>query len=203
MRLKQECTGEFGSCSDAGGQRSFEDIFDGYRDHNGAALAHFWQKSTDRTAWAPTPTLGTVRGKIVLAVMNAPHGGTIDNYGLGQFADWHDGTSTYVQDYYTVPNTGAIATKRDQVRRHLDNTNSGDQSRMYVNFTSGSSFFAQPYQVAGGATGVQGVNPFLLTYLNQGTDVHQEVHRTGMVMMDYPGGALIDKIISVNHRPKP
>jgi Phosphatidylinositol-specific phospholipase C, X domain len=198
MRLKQECTGELGSCTDVGGQSSFQDIFDSYRDHNAAALKHFWQKSTDRTAWAPTPTLGTIRGKIVLAVMNGPHGSPISNYGLAQFADWHDGTSTYVQDDYTVPNTGAIATKRDQVRRHLDNTNSGDQSKMYVNFGSGSSLFAQPYQVAGGGGGVQGVNPFLLIYLNQGTDTHAEVHRTGMMMLDYPGGGLISKIISFN-----
>ncbi|MDQ1647840.1 MAG: 1-phosphatidylinositol phosphodiesterase, partial [Cryptosporangiaceae bacterium] len=49
MRLKQECTGEFGSCTDASGQSSFQDIFDSYRDHNAAALKHFWQKSTDRT----------------------------------------------------------------------------------------------------------------------------------------------------------
>jgi len=198
MRLKQECTGEIGSCTDAGGQMSFQDIFDKYRDHNAAALKHFWQKSTDRTAWAPTPTLGTIRGKIVLAVMNGSRGGPISQYGLAQFADWHNGTSTYVQDYYNVPNTGAIATKRDQVRRHLDNTNSGDQSKMYVNFGSGASLFARPYQVAGGANGVQGVNPFLLIYLNQGTDVHQEVHRTGMIMLDYPGGGLINKIISFN-----
>jgi len=39
---------------------------------------------------------------------------------------------------------------------------------------------------------VQGVNPFLLTYLNEGHDLH----RTGAVMLDFPGGTLIDKILS-------
>jgi hypothetical protein len=198
MRLKQECTGELGSCTDAGGQRSFADIFDGYRDSNPAALKHFWQKSTDRSAWAPTPDLGTIRGKIVLAIMNGAHGSPIGNYGLAQFADWHDGSSTYIQDNYNVPNTGAIATKRDQVRRHLDTTNSGDQSKMYVNFATGASILAKPFEVSGGGGGVQGVNPFLLIYLNQGPDVHLPVHRTGMVMLDYPGGGLINKIISFN-----
>jgi hypothetical protein len=200
MRLKQECTGGIGSCSDVGGQKSFEDIFDMYRDNSPVARAKFWDKSTDRSAFAPTPTLGTIRGKIVLAVMNGSHGGVVSRYGLAQFSDWHDGSSTWVQDNYNVKNTGAIATKRDQVRRFLDNTNSGDQSKMYVNFTSGASLFAYPYQVAGGANGTQGVNPFLLIYLGQGTDVHQEVHRTEMVMMDYPGSCLINKIISFNRR---
>jgi hypothetical protein len=198
MRLKQECTGELGSCSDAGGQKSFQDIFDMYRDNSPVARARFWDKSTDRSAFAPTPTLGTIRGKIVLAVLNGSRGGVIGRYGLAQFSDWHDGSSTWVQDNYNVKNTGAIATKRDQVRRFLDGTNSGDQSKMYVNFTSGASLFAYPYQVAGGAVGTQGVNPFLLIYLGQGTDVHQEVHRTGMVMMDFPGSGLINKIISFN-----
>ncbi len=48
--------------------------------------------------------------------------------------------------------------------------------------------------MAGGALGVQGVNPFLLTYLNEG----HGITRTGLVMMDFPGGGLIDKIISTN-----
>jgi 1-phosphatidylinositol phosphodiesterase len=107
-----------------------------------------------------------------------------------------------------------------QVRRFLDKTNAEDQSALYVNFASGSSFFAMPYQVAGGGGGtqvrflyiiphsstlkllrlLQGVNPFLLIYLNQGTDVHAEVHRTGAILMDFPGGVLINKILSFNFR---
>ena len=195
MRLKQECTGEFGSCTDVAGQKSFPDIFDLYASRR-ASL--FWQPSVSRTAGAATPALADIRGKVVLAVMNGAHGGPIERYGLAQFADWHDGSSTYVQDNYTVPNIGAIATKRDQVRRFLDATSAGDPTKMYVNFGSGASFFAQPQQVAGGAWGVQGVDPFLLIYLNEGPDVHVPVLRTGMMMLDFPGGGLIDKIISFN-----
>jgi hypothetical protein len=128
----------------------------------------------------------------VLAIMNGARGGPVEHYGLAQFADWHDGSSTYVQDNYNVPNVGAIATKRDQVRRFLDATNAGDPTKLYVNFASGASIFAQPQQVAGGAFGVQGVDPFLLTYLNEGHDLH----RTGVIMLDFPGGGLISKIIS-------
>ena len=195
VRLKQECTGELGSCTDASGQNSFPDIFDRY-----VALRPnlFWAPSVNRASAAAMPNLGAIRGKVVLAVMNGPRGGRFANYGLAQFAGWNDGSSTYVQDQYTVPNIGAIATKRDQVRRFLDATSAGDPAAMYVNFGSGSSLFASPEQVAGGALGVQGVDPFLLVYLNEGPDVHTPVVRTGVLMLDFPGGGLINKIISYN-----
>ncbi|KAJ6629573.1 1-phosphatidylinositol phosphodiesterase [Mycena sp. CBHHK59/15] len=198
MRVKQECTGELGSCTDVSGQSSFIDIFDLYRDNSAAAKARLWAPSVQRGSAAATPTMGDIRSRIVLAVINGPQGGRTEQYGLAQFSGWNDGDSAWVQDNYNVPNIGAIATKRDQVRRFLDLTNAGDQTAMYVNFCSGSSLFAEPYQVAGGALGTQGVNPFLLIYLGQGTDVHAEVHRTGMMMMDFPGGVLINKILSFN-----
>ncbi|MFF5287844.1 phosphatidylinositol-specific phospholipase C [Paractinoplanes globisporus] len=193
MRLKQECTGEIGSCSDATGQNSFSAIFNAYvQKYPGL----FWTPSVSGDA--AMPTLGGVRGKVVLVVMNGAHGGRFAGYGLAQFGDWNDGNSTYVQDNYNVPNVGAIATKRDQVRRFLDATSAGDPARMYVNFASGASIFAQPQQVAGGALGVQGVDPFLLIYLNEGPDVHTPVTRTGALMLDFPGGGLINKILSFN-----
>jgi 1-phosphatidylinositol phosphodiesterase len=195
MRLKQECTGQLGSCTDASGQQSFADIFDAYATRYPSL---FWQPSVNRTAGAPTPSLGAIRGRVVLAVVNGPRGGPIGHYGLAQFAGWDDGSSTYVQDEYTVPNVGAIATKRDQVRRFLDATSAGDPATMYVNFASGSSIFAQPQQVAGGALGVQGVNPFLLIYLNEGPEIHTPVVRTGMLMLDFPGSGLISTVISFN-----
>jgi len=191
MRLKQECTGEIGSCTDASGQNGFTQIFDSYVAKNRAL---WWTPSVSGDA--AMPTLSDVRGKVVLVVMNGAHGGRFGGYGLGQFADWNDGSSTYVQDNYNVPNIGAIATKRDQVRRFLDATSAGDPAKMYVNFGSGASVFAQPQSVAGGALGVQGVDPFLLIYLNEGADVHTPVTRTGALMLDFPGGGLINKIIS-------
>jgi 1-phosphatidylinositol phosphodiesterase len=191
MRLKQECTGEAGSCSDASGQNGFTRIFDAYVGKNPDL---WWQPAV--TGNAAVPTLGQVRGRVVLVVMNGAHGGRFDNYGLSQFGDWNDGNSTYVQDNYNVPNIGAIATKRDQVRRFLDATSAGDPGKLYVNFAGGASVFAQPQSVAGGALGVQGVDPFLLIYLNQGADVHTPVTRTGVLMLDFPGGGLINKIIS-------
>ncbi|CAK5278285.1 unnamed protein product [Mycena citricolor] len=197
MRVKQECTGQIGSCTDVSGQASFVDIFDMYTARYPNA---FWAPSINRNAAPGTPTLGAVRGKIVLAVINGPQGGRTDSYGLAQFSGWNDGDSTYIQDNYNVPDVGAIATKRDQVRRFLDayNAPGADFGSIFVNFGSGSSLFAFPNQVAGGAFGVQGVNPFVEIYLGQGTDVHQAVKRTGVLMLDFPGGGLINKILTFN-----
>jgi hypothetical protein len=188
MRFKQECHGGLGSCTDVAGQRSFPDIFEGYK------RPLFWGPSADRATSAPTPALGQVRGKVVLAVMHGAGGSPIERYGLSQFQTWRDGNSAYVQDSYNVPNVGAIATKRDQVRRFLDATSAGERDKIYVNHGSGSSIWAHPQSVAGGAFGVQGVNPFLLTYLNEG----HGITRTGIVMLDFPGGGLINRIIAVN-----
>ena len=35
-------------------------------------------------------------------------------------------------------------------------------------------------------------------YLNEGPEIHTPVVRTGAMMLDFPGGALINKIISFN-----
>ncbi|TMW59248.1 hypothetical protein Poli38472_007393 [Pythium oligandrum] len=188
MRLKQECTGDVGSCKDASGQSSFQDIFDKYR------RDFFWGPSVQRGSRANPPALKDVRGKLVLVVMNGKLGNPLNSYGLSSASDWDDASSTYVQDEYNVPNLGAIATKRDQVRRFLDKSNAGDKTKLWVNFASGASVFAQPQAVAGGALFIQGVNPFLLDYLNQG----HGITRTSVIMMDFPGNDLISKIISKN-----
>jgi 1-phosphatidylinositol phosphodiesterase len=196
LRLKHECTGEPGSCADAAGQLSFPDIFDRYRD---ARPGLFWAASVNRATAAATPSLGEIRGRVVLAALHDPRGGRYGQYGLSQFVTgWGHGSSTYIQDEYDVPNVWAIATKRDQVRRHLDATSAGDPATMYVNVGGGSSLLASPRAVAGGALGVQGVNPFLLVYLDEGSEVRPPVRRTGMMLLDFPGGGLIERIISIN-----
>lgn len=154
LRMKQECTGDFGSCTDVSGQLPFPDIIDAYIARR---YGLFWTPSTSRQNSADLPTLGQIRGRVVLMALHGPHGGRYSNYGLSQFVGWNDGNSTYVQDNYNVPEIGAIPTKRDQVRRFLDafNSPSGDSSALYVNFCSGASLLALPYQVAGGVFAIQ------------------------------------------------
>ncbi|KAJ7053161.1 1-phosphatidylinositol phosphodiesterase [Mycena amicta] len=197
LRMKQECTGEFGSCTDVSGpgQLAFVDIIDTYIARRSTL---FWAPSTNRQSAAELPTLGQIRGRVLLMALHGPHGGRYASYGLAQFVGWNDGNSTYVQDNYDVPEIGAIPTKRDQVRRFLDafNSPSGDPTALYVNFCSGASLLALPYQVAGGVFAIQGVNPFLLSYLGQ--TAGGSTHRTSVTMMDFPGGALIERVLAFN-----
>jgi hypothetical protein len=190
--LHQECTGEFFSCTDAGGQASFPDIFRMYRDNSAAARAHLWAPAA--TGEAAIPTLGEVRGKIIMINLSGSHGGHVDGFGLSQFHGWNDGSHRYVQNEYNVPNVGAIATKRDQVRRFVDVTDSGDPSQMYINFTSGAGILANPAAVAGGSGPEQGVNSFPYSHLGDGN----ATARTGVIMSDFPGGGLITTILSRN-----
>lgn len=190
MRFKHECTGETGSCTDATGQKSFPDIFDSYV---AARPNLFWGASVTRGSAAAMPALATVRGKVVLAVLNGPRGGRFADYGLSQFSGWTDGSSTYVQDNYNVASIFSISAKRNAVTAFLTTTNAGSTGTMYINFCSGAGALAPPHWVAGGALGVQGVNPYLLNYLNA-----TSLSRTGVLMLDFPGGGLINKIISYN-----
>ncbi|MGY3340867.1 hypothetical protein ACVW0K_006966 [Streptomyces filamentosus] len=242
LHLKEECTGEGMSCTDdltdvvtepdldeygrpvpvpvSGDAKTIyrKNLFSRYLADNSDL---FYDKSTVLGTQAVVPTLGEVRGKVVLTAVHGPGGGDYqwglkqapdlrnnqnDSLAGGSCGDNTDSTdhTCFVQDEYTVPNMMAIASKRDHVRRHLDRQNSDpDQDRkLFVNYTSGASGGAYPYSVASGCAAQictsQGVNEFLLTYLGEPTSVHALVISTGVVMMDFPGGALIDKIVGYN-----
>ncbi|MGW4383936.1 phosphatidylinositol-specific phospholipase C [Kitasatospora sp. NPDC004531] len=254
LRLKAECTGSGTSCTDdlvdveappvydsasetyvpatpsADAKTAYrKNLFGRYfAERPGLFYAPSVTPPTDTVNQGEVPTLGAVRGKLVLTGLYGPFGGDYgwglkqqtsgmeNNKGAslaGEAGDCKDRTDSadhtcFVQDQYDVPNMMAIASKRDYVRRHLDRQNSDpDQDKkLYINYTSGASEFAYPYSVASGCAAQictsQGVNEFLLTYLNQTTGTHAPVVRTGVVMMDFPGGALIDKIVSYNsYRP--
>ncbi|GAA0536839.1 1-phosphatidylinositol phosphodiesterase [Saccharopolyspora subtropica] len=185
MRLKAECTGEIGSCADHNSSLDVGQILDRYRreDPHGGVLYD--------PAGGAVPTLGEVRGKVVLAVLQNAHGGLLPGRGLGQFtADTWD---EYVQDRYEVPTVFDIDDKWFAVRDHLARTAAGDPSRMFVNFSSGSSPVAHPNTVACGAPGIRGVNDYALEHLTG-----QAPSRTGVVLMDFPGAALVNAIIAAN-----
>ncbi|MER5393477.1 phosphatidylinositol-specific phospholipase C [Saccharopolyspora sp. NPDC002686] len=185
LRLKAECTGETGSCTDENSQLDETQILDWYRDNdpNGKYLHD--------PAGGAVPTLGEARGKIVLTALQGPRGGLHQGRGIGQFTDdtWGD----YVQDEYDVPTLFDIDDKWAKVRDHLDKTTAADQGEMFLNFTSGSSPAAFPNAVACGAAGFRGVNDYALEHLQS-----NDLPRTGVIMMDFPGANLVNTIIATN-----
>lgn len=106
-----------------GNTRSFEQTFDSYVAKNPGK----WNLGTS------IPTLGEARGKITL----------FRRFGAGakgiDASNWPDNTtftsgSLRVQDNYNVGSTG---TKWNQVNGLLGEASSGDQSKLFVNFSSG------------------------------------------------------------------
>ncbi|WP_206508055.1 fibronectin type III domain-containing protein [Streptomyces chrestomyceticus] len=83
-----------------------------------------------------------------------------------------------------------------------------------MNYTSGTSAGAHPFTVAGGTPTANGVNEFLIQCLHNTDGRCPEFYsgragnfggrtsmdRTGIVMMDFPGGGLIDEIVKRNPR---
>jgi GH18 family chitinase len=205
MRLKAECTGGWqlvGSlgwqqtdplltCADARGTTNdvITSIFDHYRDQN---EGYFWTPSVTGTGAADMPTIGQVRGKIVLWAFDGPHGNPFGDdtdgfYGLSQLVN-RATRPTYIQDYYDIPTLVDIQAKWNRVQAHLVATNADlDLDHMYVNFLSGSSAGAHPYSVA------PVINFGCLEYL-----LETNVWRTGMLMMDFPDTKLIEAIIARN-----
>ncbi|GIJ44230.1 hypothetical protein Val02_11160 [Virgisporangium aliadipatigenens] len=237
LNLKAECVGAgAGDCYDAEGyatdewrRRVFESYLDG-RAYTGDGDAYrpatafrdlFWAPAVSGTR-AAVPTLGEVRGKVVLVAFRGVRGGPYDGYGLRELAG---NMGEYVQDDYQVPTTAAIAGKWEKARTHLrrtngvwDSTRAGEREYghkpgdLYVNYTSGAGAGAFPYTVAGGGLFVTGVNQFLYQCLRN-TDGRcpefyagrpsnfggeASMRRTGVVMMDFPGGRLIDEIVARN-----
>ncbi|MGP4017168.1 phosphatidylinositol-specific phospholipase C [Saccharopolyspora sp. 5N708] len=186
MRLKAECTGEVGSCTDENSQLDTAQILDWYRDNDAGG------KYLHDPAGGAVPTLGEVRGKIVLATLQNAHGGLYQGRGFGQFTGENWGE--YVQDAYEVPTLFDIDDKWFKVRDHLDKTAQADPGQLFLNFASGSSPGAFPNAVACGTTGFRGVNDYALEHL-----ANNELPRTGIVLMDFPGAELVNTIIATNH----
>lgn len=185
MRLKHECNKDhIFACTDDG-QMGLADIFDSYK------TDIFWAPSVNRDTGADMPKLGDVRGKVVLVIMQDYFGGRVGNYGLKQMENWND----FVQDDYNVPTLFHIPAKREKVVEYLKQTAVGDYTQLIINFGSGSSLGAYPYSVANGPIGTTGVNEGVWEFIN-GNDIK----RTGVIMMDFPGPWVIEIIIQVNDR---
>ncbi len=156
---------------------------------------YFWTPSVTRDHSADAPRLGDVRGRIVLNNYRGPGGGLYGEWGLKSAS-----RDDYVQNDWSVPTIFDIKAKWEKVRQHLTVTASDiDRTALYFNYLSGSSGGAYPYTVAGGAGGIWGVNHWAWEHFKSSP----HGWRTGVLMMDYPGGELIDQIIGHNRFTTP
>ncbi|BFV60680.1 hypothetical protein KCMC57_up57840 [Kitasatospora sp. CMC57] len=184
MRLRAECDGSIASCTDDHPAASHTALFDAYAKQY-AGLFYNNGKRSD------PPTLGQARGKIVLSVFNAGNG---DSYGLKGFSD-------NTEDIWNAADAPA---KWSLVSNNLAKAGNTSADQTFVTYTSASRapFELVPSEYAGGYSvlrgkdlvWVDGINVRLMNYLNNDT-AHR---RLGIVMMDYPGWALVHDIIARN-----
>jgi 1-phosphatidylinositol phosphodiesterase len=205
MRVKEEYNPEKNT-------RTFEETFRDYywKDWN----ASFWKPTSDN------PRLGDIRGKIVV-LQNFPAG---TKYGIN-----YDSFST--QDDYVLDTNWDLYDKWTKVKDYLDKANTGDTNTKYMNYLTGSTG-SFPYFVVSGHSSPQTGAPRLMTGRTtpgwkdswpdfprvncfigicsiafEGTDVLtyerlDNYTRVGVLMADFPGPGLIERIISRNNSLK-
>ncbi|MFD6892412.1 phosphatidylinositol-specific phospholipase C domain-containing protein [Streptomyces sp. NPDC059957] len=192
MRVRAECPrGNVGTFECANDPKStdsakIEEIFKSYADRYPNL---FYAPSITRGTVAYVPRLSQVRGKIVL--------GSFDNvdgqYGINTF-------NSHKEDHWEPD---GIPQKFGFVKENIDKAVRDGSGEMFVTYTSASDYngdlmspaqFAGGYGWANGQPAVQGVNFRLMQYLNSGGGNGH----LGIVMMDFPGWALIQNIIDRN-----
>ncbi|GHA63668.1 phosphatidylinositol-specific phospholipase C domain-containing protein [Streptomyces termitum] len=192
MRLKAECPQSGGGIADCKNDPSnvsserIATIFDLYaKKYDGL----FYKPSIERNSTGAVPTLSQARGKIVL--------GAFDSVG---YSYGTSGFNSNTEDHWKAPGPEE---KFDYVRANLERAVKGSASAMYVTYSSASTvptYYPEEFAAGFGRwmgreyVWTEGVNSRLMRYLNDGGGNG----RIGIVMMDFPGWALLENIIARN-----
>ncbi|HDR3490505.1 phosphatidylinositol-specific phospholipase C [Bacillus wiedmannii] len=210
MRLKEETTPESGSLS-------FEEILKKYKDLNSS---YFWDSSPVPTSKRNNPTLGDIRGQIVI----------LQNFTASQqYGINYD--SLNIQDTFEIENgPDGMYEKWNAVKTHLQNTNNNfNNDKIYLNHFSGTGGAAAflnnvyPWFVASGKENRNTDSSPKLIHTNLtnawsdfprdrngqvyyggmntlGTELLQQggIKHSGIIAADFPGPGLIDNIIKLN-----
>ncbi|MFY0252531.1 phosphatidylinositol-specific phospholipase C [Chitinophaga sp. 30R24] len=163
--------------------RSFEQTFDTYTQQQPSK----WY--LDNTV----PTLGQVRGKIVLVrrfgASNTPKGIEATNWADNTTFTMNNPNSTVrVQDQYVVPDNNG---KWNGITNLFTEAKNGNPSVLYINFTSG--YKSLIFSIPSITTVSNAINPQLNTYFNNNTH-----GRFGIIPMDFAAADRNTLIINTN-----
>ncbi len=207
-----------------------EELLSNFRD----CMQEVYEDSTsyyDRWCWHrhesenPTnPTLGEVRGKIVLLADYPFQGHGVSDttlYGL-QYND----SNMKIQDYSNISDFGMHG-KWHRIRDHLDAASEGDPETIYINYLSAAAMGYFPFFVASGHLSYGTTFPHLWAGFVRWADhylakrvcfiwctwwyyfdgmneltykylINKTTERVGIIMADFPGPGLIRTVIAVN-----
>ncbi|AZM93721.1 phosphatidylinositol-specific phospholipase C domain-containing protein [Streptomyces sp. W1SF4] len=194
MRLKAECpysdVGTF-DCANDPKSTTPADVRSIFADYVKRYPGLFYTPSVSGSGRANVPTLGQVRGKLVLGSFDSVDS---DGYGIKGFNDRKE-------DHWAPD---SLAEKWGYVKSNVNKAISGSANDMYVTYSSASKapFGYLPYQFAGGwklgnengdiVHDEPGVNYQLMKHLNSNPG------RVGVIMTDFPGWGLVNAIIDHN-----
>ncbi|MFJ8043721.1 phosphatidylinositol-specific phospholipase C domain-containing protein [Kitasatospora sp. NPDC096147] len=189
MRLHSECDKSLGSCTDSPESTDQTARVNIFLDYVKKYPGLFYEPSVTKGTPTDVPRLKDVRGKIVLTNFEGPGNG---DYGFGI-----KGYNNHREDTYDASGPDF---KWSKVKPNLDKAAADPSGEMFVTYTSASlAPRLSPAQFAGGFTSgkdhFEGVNSRLMKYLNSGGGRGDHL---GVVMMDFPGWALIDNLIYRN-----
>ncbi|MGW1765500.1 phosphatidylinositol-specific phospholipase C domain-containing protein [Streptomyces sp. NPDC002073] len=184
MRLRAECPrggGSITDCSNDPDSVSSTRIREIFTDYRNKYSGLFYDAGSAGTGQADVPKLGAVRGKVVL--------GSFDNVD----ADGSYGIKGFNNHKEDTWNEAVISDKWGLVKSNIDKAMAGSAGDTYLTYASASTApLINPYEVAGGAPYLPGVNYHLMKYLNSSSG------RVGIVMADFPGWGLVNAIIDHN-----
>lgn len=201
MNLHGECdadtaeggsgTASIGHCADDPASTTTADRIRVFQSYLARYPGLFYAPSVTGTSTAAMPQLGQVRGHIVLTAFTGPVGEVYPGYGLTQLTTGNWGS--YVENDWTQC---AGATKWSEARANIAAASADTSGAMFTTYLSAncSPFGPGPADVAGGTWLSTGVNQLALDDLT-GSGGSQLSH-TGVVLMDYPGSALIDAVLN-------
>ena len=197
MNLHGECDGDsteggsgsssIGHCADDPGNLTAAQRIAVFQSYLPRYPNLFYAPTVTGTSTADMPTLGEVRGHIVLTSFTGPVGEVYSGFGLTQTTTGNWGQ--YVENDWTQCD---LNTKWGEARANIANASADTSGALYTTYTSAncSPFGAGPADMAGGYGGGTGENQQALNYLDAGGLTH-----TGVIMTDYPGHSLVDAIL--------
>ncbi|MEV6319492.1 hypothetical protein [Streptomyces sp. NPDC051776] len=138
----------------------------------------FWGPSVAGTGTASTPTLGDVRGKIVLTEFRDHEGYGLTGFNTGDIP-W---------------NLCDLDQRWNLIKTRLDQLRFDERNTVQTTGLSASCFITDTYvDVANGKGGKKGMNKRLLEDLPSNA-----TRQINVIEMDFPGGELISRIIRLN-----
>ncbi|KOS20486.1 1-phosphatidylinositol phosphodiesterase [Escovopsis weberi] len=144
----------------------------------------------------PIPTLGELRSKIFILQNFDDQDGP---YGL----EW-EGPDMVLEDLWVIPDVYHLSEKWTAIRDALEKAalSPDDNKVMYLSHLS-ASVGVLPIEAAAGPMNrtIQGMNDMTGQYLDDAID-SEDAARVGVVICDFPGKKLIEKVLAWNDRLK-